>query len=194
MTDDLLPYGLGALPDAPDERDYPISALYASEGLAASVVLPASYAAAGMPPVLDQHATPMCVAFSSSAVKGWQDSRDQEAFFDFDEGVLPADRRHSARRRRPRRCRARVRPTSTRAQELLHLAPQVGKAGADHVPHEQVVDACVAVDQDVAERDDAPVLADPAGGLRIQLRQLAKRLADDLELALDRGPHHRVGG
>ena len=33
MTDDLLPYGLGALPDAPDERDYPLSALYASEGL-----------------------------------------------------------------------------------------------------------------------------------------------------------------
>ena len=59
MTDDIAAYGLGALPDPPDERDYPISALYASEGLTASVVLPASYAAPGMPPVLDQHATPM---------------------------------------------------------------------------------------------------------------------------------------
>jgi hypothetical protein len=78
-------YGLGALPDAPDERDYPISALYAAEGLTASVVLPASYTAPGMPPVLDQHATPMCVAYSSSAMKAWQDRRDQERFFDFDE-------------------------------------------------------------------------------------------------------------
>ena len=65
MTDDLSRHGLGARPDPPDERDYPISALYAAEGLTASVVLPASYAAPGMPPVLDQHATPMCVASSS---------------------------------------------------------------------------------------------------------------------------------
>jgi len=57
VTDDLATYGLGALPDPPDERDYPLSALYASEGLTASVVLPASYAAAGMPPVRNQHAT-----------------------------------------------------------------------------------------------------------------------------------------
>ena len=55
MTDDLSAYGLGALPD-------PLSALYAAEGLTASVVLPASYAAPGMPPVLDQHATAMCAS------------------------------------------------------------------------------------------------------------------------------------
>jgi hypothetical protein len=30
VTDDIARYGLGALPDAPDERDYPLSALYAS--------------------------------------------------------------------------------------------------------------------------------------------------------------------
>jgi hypothetical protein len=41
VTDDIAAYGLGALPDPPDERDYPLSALYASEGLTASVVLPA---------------------------------------------------------------------------------------------------------------------------------------------------------
>jgi hypothetical protein len=85
VTDDLSTYGLGALPDAPDDRDYPLSALYAAEGLTASVVLPASYAAPGMPPVLDQRATPMCVAYSSSAVKAWQDRRDQERFVDVDE-------------------------------------------------------------------------------------------------------------
>jgi len=84
VTDDLATYGLGALPDSPDARDYPISALHASEGLEASVVLPARYAAPRMPPVLNQHATPMCVAYSSSAMKAWQDRRDQAAFFDFD--------------------------------------------------------------------------------------------------------------
>ena len=70
MTDDLATYGLGALPDPPDERDYPISALYASESLTASVVLPARYAAPAMPAVLNQHATPMCVAYSSFAAPG----------------------------------------------------------------------------------------------------------------------------
>ena len=45
MTDDLARYGLGALPDPPDERDHPVSAAYAAEGLTASVVLPTSYAA-----------------------------------------------------------------------------------------------------------------------------------------------------
>jgi C1A family cysteine protease len=85
VTDDLATYGLGALEDPPDERDYPLSALYASEGLLASVVLPAAYVAPGMPPVLDQGSSPMCVAYSSSAVKAWQDRRDQERFFDFDE-------------------------------------------------------------------------------------------------------------
>ncbi len=85
MTDDSAAYGLGALPDPPDERDYPVSALYASEGLTASVVLPATYVAPGMPPILDQGSSPMCVAYSSSAMKAWQDRRDQERFFDFDE-------------------------------------------------------------------------------------------------------------
>jgi len=78
-------YGLGSLESPPDERDYPVSALYASEGLIASVVLPATYVSPGMPVVLDQGSSPMCVAFSSSAMKAWQDRGDQERFFDFDE-------------------------------------------------------------------------------------------------------------
>jgi hypothetical protein len=78
QTDDLFAYGLGPLPDEPDERDYPLSALYAAEGLTPTTALPVTYAAPGMPPVLDQHATPMCAAHSSSALKAWQDRRDQE--------------------------------------------------------------------------------------------------------------------
>jgi hypothetical protein len=78
VTDDLSTYGLGALPDAPDERDYPLSSLYASEGLTASVVLPATYVAPGMPPILNQGSSPMCVAYSSSAMKAWQDRRDRD--------------------------------------------------------------------------------------------------------------------
>jgi hypothetical protein len=41
--------------------------------------------APGMPPILDQGSSPMGVAYSSSAMKAWQDRRDQERFFDFDE-------------------------------------------------------------------------------------------------------------
>ena len=120
MTGDLATYGLGALPDAPDERDYPISALYASEGLTASVVLPASYAAPGMPPVLDQHATPMSVAYSSWTPRAGSDTgkwRISGAWEDrpgagagrphppTGRGTreCPRARRRSARRRDPRR-------------------------------------------------------------------------------------------
>ena len=87
MTDELLPHGLGAIPDEPDERDYPLDALYAAEDIDPTPpdALPASYVVPGMPAVLDQGTSPMCVAYSSSALKGWQDRRDQERWFDFDE-------------------------------------------------------------------------------------------------------------
>jgi hypothetical protein len=80
-------YGLGALPDPHDPRDYPVEALYAAEGLTPTpaAALPASYAAPGMPPVLNQGATPQCVAFSTSSMKAWQDRRDTGQFWDFDE-------------------------------------------------------------------------------------------------------------
>jgi len=116
VTDDRSTFGLGALPDAPDERDYPLSALYAAEGLTASVTLPASYTAPGMPPVLDQHATPMCVAYSSSAVKAWQDRRDQERFFDFDEPAFFAAIGGSAQGAYVRAAVERKPPPSARAQ------------------------------------------------------------------------------
>jgi hypothetical protein len=129
VTDDLSRYGLGALPDPPDERDYPISVLYASEGITASVVLPASYAAPGMPPLLDKYATPMCVAYSSFAAPGhagagkwrisgvWEDRPGAGAGRPHpptDRGTreCPRARRRSAQHRDPRRAAA---GTGTRA-------------------------------------------------------------------------------
>ena len=55
--------------DTPDDRDYPLDALYAAEGIDPTPVdaLPSSYRVPGMPPVLDQGSSPMCVAFASSA-------------------------------------------------------------------------------------------------------------------------------
>src|SRR5437016_2910003 len=41
------------------------------------------------------------------------------------------------------------------------------------------------MDQDVAKRDDAFVLADLRGEIFVELSQSRERLADDLELALD---------
>ncbi len=42
MTDDLLP-GLGWLESPPDDRDWPVHALYASAGTETPAVLPAAY-------------------------------------------------------------------------------------------------------------------------------------------------------
>ena len=87
MSDDAAVHGLGAIPDDPDERDFPIDALYAADDLVPTPLdaLPASYVCPGMPPVLDQGDSPMCVAYSSSAIKARQDRLDQLRFFDFDE-------------------------------------------------------------------------------------------------------------
>jgi hypothetical protein len=90
MTDDLATYGLGALPDPPDDRDYPLDALYAAEGIDPTPLdaLPSSYRVPLMPPVLDQGSSPMCVAFGSSALKGQQDRIDQLRYFDFNEPLF----------------------------------------------------------------------------------------------------------
>lgn len=44
-------------------------------------------------------------------------------------------------------------------QQLLDLGEENWKLGLYRVPHELVINEIVAVDQDVAERDDALVLA-----------------------------------
>ena len=41
------------------------------------------------------------------------------------------------------------------------------------------------MDEDVPQPDDLPEVWDPGGGLGSRLVELAQRLADDLELALD---------
>lgn len=70
------PHGLGAIPSPPDARDWPVAALYAVVG-APPATLPASYRVPPpYPAVLDQGATPQCVAYSSAYEQGWYDLRD----------------------------------------------------------------------------------------------------------------------
>lgn len=77
-------YGIGAIQSPPDERDFPVAELLAA---AAPVVLPPSYIVPHRPPVLNQHATPMCVAYSSASIKAYEDRTDvtPPRWFDFDE-------------------------------------------------------------------------------------------------------------
>jgi hypothetical protein len=138
VTDDLSTYGLGALPDEPDGRDYPVSALYAAEGLTPTAALPASYMAPGMPPVLDQHATPMCVAYSSSAMKAWQDRRDQERIFDFDEPAFFAAIGGTAQG-------ARVRAAMERMRSTGYPVTGVGDAGHHRIAAYYAVPLDIAV-------------------------------------------------
>lgn len=80
--------GLGALPDSPDPRDYPIDALYAAEELAPPELdaLPTSYRVPDpLHPILDQGSSPMCVAYSSANQKGYADRRDYGRWFDWAE-------------------------------------------------------------------------------------------------------------
>lgn len=83
-------YGMGGIQSPPDERDMQVSDLLAAlsgkdEYKAGAVSLPSSYRAPGLPPVMDQGTTPMCVAYSSGSMKNWQDKRDLDKFFNFDE-------------------------------------------------------------------------------------------------------------
>jgi hypothetical protein len=80
MTDDLPGFGLGAIDSPPDDRDWDIATLYVMAGLEELATPPASFLVPGpYPPILNQHATPMCVAFSSALVKGYEDLRDTGA-------------------------------------------------------------------------------------------------------------------
>ena len=80
-------YGLGGLQSPPDERDWQIEDYYAASGLASAVVLPAKHLVPNRPPVLNQKNTPQCTAFSTSAMKSYQDRDDQSVakFWNFDE-------------------------------------------------------------------------------------------------------------
>lgn len=79
-------YGLGALRSPSDPRDYSIERLYAARGFAPAVSLPARFLWGPMPPVLDQGATPQCVAFANASEQAAFDIRDQCRWFSFDTG------------------------------------------------------------------------------------------------------------
>ena len=85
-----LEYGLGALWSPPDERDWPVAALYLAAGIDRADALPATYTIpAPFPPVLNQGSTPMCVAYASATVKGYEDLRDQgPGQFNFDKPLF----------------------------------------------------------------------------------------------------------
>ena len=88
MTD-TPEFGLGAIQSPLDDRDWPISSLFAAAGIEAAVTIPASYLIpTPLPPILNQGNTPMCVAFSTSALKSYEDRRDQGQFFNFDEAAF----------------------------------------------------------------------------------------------------------
>jgi hypothetical protein len=85
MTEPAADRGLGAIDSPPDERDWSIDTLYATAGLEPVAIAPPSYMVPPpYPPVLNQHATPMCVAYSSALLKGYEDLRDTGAVV-FDE-------------------------------------------------------------------------------------------------------------
>lgn len=87
MTDELHP-GLGWIESPPDERDWPINALYAATGIETPAVLPAAYhVPAPLYPVVDQGSSPMCVAYSAAGEQGWYDLRDTGLSL-FDEGLF----------------------------------------------------------------------------------------------------------
>ena len=78
-------FGLGALQSPGDDRDFPVEPL-----LAGVLMPPASYLVPRRPPVLNQGASPMCVAYSTSALKSYQDRDDVSPvrWFDFDEPLF----------------------------------------------------------------------------------------------------------
>lgn len=82
-------HGLGAsLTDKVDAVD--IGVVYKAKGKKPTVDgLPTSYTVpAPLPPVLDQHDSPMCVAFSASALRTYEEYFDYKKSFNFDESAF----------------------------------------------------------------------------------------------------------
>jgi hypothetical protein len=77
-------YGLGAVQSPPDPADFDFARLV-SDTETSVAAPPTSFVLPTLPPVLNQGSSPMCVAFSTSAMKSFEDRRDQGQFFDFDE-------------------------------------------------------------------------------------------------------------
>jgi hypothetical protein len=79
----MTEFGLGAIQSPPDERDYPIEALFEARGLTAGAP-PPSYVVPVLPPVYDQGITPMCVAYSDAAEQAAFDLLDQHHNYRWD--------------------------------------------------------------------------------------------------------------
>lgn len=79
----LTPRLLGALPSPDDDRDYLLEQM-----LDRTVPLPARYVVKGMGAVLNQHNTPMCVAYASSGLKSWEEKRDEGSRINYDEAAF----------------------------------------------------------------------------------------------------------
>ena len=60
--------------------------------------------------------------------------------------------------------------------------PQDGKSRFNDVPDKLIVNVSISVDQNVSEGDYLLIVRDPASQLLINLRKLAKRFPDYLEL------------
>jgi hypothetical protein len=82
----IEPFGLGALQSPPDERDYQAAELYAALGIEPATAFASSYVIPERPPILYQDGLPQCVAYSTSAMKSWQDRHDGAGFVNLDEG------------------------------------------------------------------------------------------------------------
>lgn len=71
-------HGLGYIESPPDALDFPIADLFTAKGVTPDASPPASFRIKVLPPVFDQGNSPMCVAFSSSTLKGAEDLLDQK--------------------------------------------------------------------------------------------------------------------
>ena len=71
---------------------------------------------------------------------------------------------------------------------------QIGQLTFQHPPNQAMVDCGITVNQNVAERDDAAMLADRRSRAGINLGQLVECFADDFKLAFDGGAQKWVGG
>lgn len=84
-------FGTGALQSPDDERDFPLEWLLSADGVdPQAIVLPATYVVPKRPPILNQGNTPMCVAYSTSSMKSYQDYDDQvpAKYWNFDEPLF----------------------------------------------------------------------------------------------------------
>lgn len=68
--------------------------------------------------------------------------------------------------------------------QLLQDLEEVRETARRSVPDDRVVDDGVAVDQEVAERDDPREVWKPLRRIGVGARELAQRFAEDLELTL----------